>query len=42
MTSSTSADSQGKEERGGADGEAKRDVGIVITFYWITFTGTGC
>lgn len=34
MTSSTSADSRRKGELGGADSEAKSDMGIVITFYW--------
>lgn len=36
MTSSTSADSWRREQRGGGDGEAKRDVGIVSAFYWNT------
>lgn len=34
MTSSTSADSRGRGETGGGGSEAKRDVGIVIMFYW--------
>lgn len=34
MTSSTSADSQGRGETGGGGSEAKRDVGIVIMFHW--------
>lgn len=33
MTSSTSADSRGREETRGGRNEAKRDVGIVIMIY---------